>query len=497
MLSTAKLKMAYWHGIDYLESIMMEWKQPAIDSTHSLFESQKTTAQQWRRSSLQERIDRIAKIRSWVKQNQKEIRLALWNDFQKSEVETDLSEIYPITTEINHTIKNLKSWMKPKAVPTPLAMMGTKAFVHAEPKGRTLIISPWNYPFNLAIGPLISALAAGCTAIIKPSEMTPHTSGLIEKMILDLFETSEVAVVQGDAKTSQELLELPFDHIFFTGSPQVGKIIMGEAAKNLSSVTLELGGKSPTLIGPSADIKDAASKIIYGKLINCGQTCVAPDYLLVHESIKDRLLDELKIAIQQQFDPDYKGIENSKDLTKVVNDKHFRRLDNLLENALNLGAKLEFGGKRIPNHRFFEPTLLSLITESMDLAHEEIFGPILPILSYTDLDQAIDYINSKPKPLALYIFSQDKEETNLVLEETSSGNVVINDCVLHFMHQELPFGGVNTSGIGKSHGYYGFLAFSNEKGVLKQRIGFNNASLLRPPYGTKTKQIINSLIKWF
>lgn len=476
---------------------MMEWKQEALNSPLSLFENQKTTAIHWRKSSLRDRTERLQKISSWVRQNQKEIRLALWNDFQKSEVETDLSEIYPITTEINHTIKNLKSWMKPKSVPTPLAMMGTKAFVQAEPKGRTLIISPWNYPFNLAIGPLISALAAGCTVIIKPSEMTPHTSRLIEKMILDLFEPCEVAVVQGDAQTSQELLELPFDHIFFTGSPQVGKIIMGEAAKNLSSVTLELGGKSPTLIGPSADIKDAASKIIYGKLLNCGQTCVAPDYLLVHESIKDRLLDELKIAIQQQFDPEYKGIENSKDLTKVVNDRHFRRLEHLLENALNLGAQLEFGGKRIPNHRYFEPTLLSMVTESMDIAQEEIFGPILPILTYSDLDQAIEYINSKPKPLALYMFSQEKEETNLVLEETSSGNVVINDCVLHFMHQDLPFGGVNTSGIGKSHGYYGFLAFSNEKGVLKQRVGFTNATLLRPPYGAKTKQIINSLIKWF
>jgi aldehyde dehydrogenase (NAD+) len=386
--------------------------------------------------------------------------------------------------------------MKPQSLPTPLPMLGTQARVQFEPKGVALIISPWNYPFNLAIGPLISALAAGCPVIIKPSELTPHTSALLAEMVSDLFEKDEVMVIQGDAEVAQSLLALPFDHIFFTGSPQIGKIVMEHAAKHLTSVTLELGGKSPTIVTKSADIKDAAQKIIYGKLVNCGQTCVAPDYILVHESQKDLLLAELKQAIQQMYDPEYKGIENSKDMARIVNDRHFFRLKSNLDDAVEKGAEIEFGGKSNAHHRFIEPTILSGITEDMQIAQEEIFGPLLPILPYKDLQEAIDYVNRKPKPLALYVFDKSKSYEQ-VLQQCSSGGAVINDCVLHFIHNELPFGGVNNSGIGKAHGYYGFLAFSNEKGVLKQRIGLNNATLLRPPFGLKTQQLLKSLIKWF
>lgn len=454
------------------------------------------TALTWRSSTTDDRIERLKAIRTWIKNHQSDIRQALWNDFQKPEVETDLSEIYPVTSEINHTIKHLKSWMKAKSLPAPLAMLGTKAKVQFEPKGVALIISPWNYPFNLAIGPLISALAAGCPVILKPSELTPHTSDLIEQMISAIFNKEEVEVVQGDASVAQALLALPFDHIFFTGSPQIGKIVMENAAKNLTSVTLELGGKSPAIITESADIKDAAQKIIYGKLVNCGQTCVAPDYILVHESVKNQLLNELKVAIQQMYDADFIGIESSKDLGRIVNDRHFSRLKSYLADAVEKGAKVEFGGKSNPHHRFIEPTLLSQITEEMEIAHEEIFGPILPILSFGNLEDAIEYVNRKPKPLALYVFDKSKGYEQ-ILEKTSSGNAVINDCVLHFIHNELPFGGVNNSGIGKAHGHFGFLAFSNEKGVLKQRIGYNNVTLLRPPYGVKAKKIVESLIRWF
>ncbi|TNF39112.1 MAG: aldehyde dehydrogenase family protein [Cytophagales bacterium] len=454
------------------------------------------TALTWRSSTTDDRIERLKAIRTWIKNHQSDIRQALWNDFQKPEVETDLSEIYPVTSEINHTIKHLKSWMKAKSLPAPLAMLGTKAKVQFEPKGVALIISPWNYPFNLAIGPLISALAAGCPVILKPSELTPHTSDLIEQMISAIFNKEEVEVVQGDASVAQALLTLPFDHIFFTGSPQIGKIVMENAAKNLTSVTLELGGKSPAIVTESADLKDAAQKIIYGKLVNCGQTCVAPDYILVHESVKNQLLNELKVAIQQMYDADFKGIESSKDLARIVNDRHFSRLKSYLDDAVEKGAKVEFGGKSNPHHRFIEPTLLSQITEEMEIAHEEIFGPILPILSFGKLEDAIEYVNRKPKPLALYVFDKSKGYEQ-ILEKTSSGNAVINDCVLHFIHNELPFGGVNNSGIGKAHGHFGFLAFSNEKGVLKQRIGYNNVTLLRPPYGVKAKKIVESLIRWF
>jgi len=475
---------------------MMELELIGGNPYMGIFESQLQTSIEWRKSTSEDRIDRLKRIRSWINKNQKEIREALWNDFRKPEVETDLSEIFPVTSEINHTIKNLKSWMKAKSISTPLSMLGTNSKIKFEPKGRVLIISPWNYPFNLAVGPLISALAAGCPVILKPSELTPHTSSLIERMISEIFPNHEVATILGGVETSQELLKLPFNHIFFTGSTQVGKIVMGNAAKNLSSVTLELGGKSPAIVTEDADITDSAKKIIYGKLLNSGQTCVAPDYALVHESIYERFLDELIIAIREMYDPNYNGIIESPDLARIVNDRHFERLEGLIKDAISKGAKLEFGGECNPHHRYVEPTLISGISEKMNISQEEIFGPIFPIIVYSDLNKAIYYINQKPKPLALYVFSQNKNEVNQVLEETSSGNAVVNDCVLHFLHPNLPFGGVNHSGIGKSHGYFGFLAFSNEKGVLHQRVGLNNATLLRPPYGVKTRQIIKSLIKW-
>lgn len=472
-------------------------KESSKSDLAHLFKSQNITSLMWRTSSDLERIERLKKIRTWIKENLQAIRRALMNDFGKPEAETDLSEIFPVTAEINHSIKNLKKWMKPNSVFTPLPMLGTSSKIYVEPKGTSLIISPWNYPFNLTIGPLISALSAGCTAIIKPSEMTPHTSELVSLMISELFEPNEVAVVLGEVEVSTELLKLPFDHIFFTGSPAVGKVVMKAASENLTSVTLELGGKSPVILNEDADYTDAAEKIVWGKYVNCGQTCIAPDYILVHESHQEKLIMEIKVALQKMYDPDFKGIEKSPDIARIINDKHFNRLTKIIEDALSQGAELEFGGNYNLLTRFIDPTILTNVNDKMLVMQEEIFGPILPILSYSTLEEAIEYVNSKPKPLALYYFGKKPENISKVLEETSSGNMVINDCVLHFLHLGLPFGGVNNSGIGKAHGHHGFLAFSNEKGVLKQRIGLNNATLLRPPYGIKAKQIIASLIKWF
>ncbi len=472
---------------------------PLVNSSNPklIFQSQLETSYTWRNSSREDRINRLKKISTWIKDHQQDIREALKNDFNKPELETDLTEIFPVTSEINHAIKNLKKWMKPRSVSTPLPMLGTSAKIYTEPKGTTLIISPWNYPFNLTIGPLISALATGCTAIIKPSEMTPHTSELIFRMISELFNQKEVAVILGEVEVSQALLKLPFNHIFFTGSPAVGKIVMKAAAEHLTSVTLELGGKSPVIIHEDADLKDAAEKLIWGKYMNCGQTCVAPDYILAHESVQEALISEMKVALQKMYDPEYKGIDQSQDMARIVNDKHFQRLIHYVEDAVSKGGKIEFGGNNESNSRYIEPTILTNVTDEMLVMEEEIFGPIFPIVTYTTLDEAIAFVNSKPKPLALYYFEKDAEHSAKILRETTSGNTVINDCVIHFLHLELPFGGVNNSGIGKAHGYHGFLAFSNEKGVLKQRVGLNNVTLLRPPYGIKAKQIIASLIKWF
>lgn len=469
--------------------------QPLLSS--EIFGIQRKTALKWRETTAKERIEKLEKLQKWVLANKELIQDAIYADFKKPPIESDLSEIFPVTSEISHAIKNLKAWMKPQKVPTPIPMLGTSGKIFFEPKGVSLIIGPWNYPFNLTVGPLVSALAAGCPVMLKPSELTPNTSILIEKMISELFDPSEVAVFQGGVEVSQTLLKLPFEHIFFTGSPKVGKIVMEAAAKNLTSVTLELGGKSPAIITQDADLADAAEKLIGGKFINNGQTCVAPDYLLVHSEIKERLISELKITLQKMYDPKFKGIENSPDLARVINDSNYERLNDLLKDALIKGAKLEFGGENNASSRYIAPTLLSQTSENMAIMQEEIFGPILPIVEYSDLKETIDYINSKPKPLALYYFGKKNNDLEEVLKNTSSGNAVVNDCVIHFLHSNLPFGGVNNSGIGSAHGHFGFLAFSHQKGVLTQRVGYNNVSLLRPPYSPTTKKILNQLMKWF
>jgi aldehyde dehydrogenase (NAD+) len=471
--------------------------QPFSKPVSELFENQLHTSISWRKSSWEERVARLKKIRTWINAHQQEIREALWKDFSKPPIEVDMNEIFPVTSEINHAIKHLKSWMKPKKLGTPLPMIGTSAEIQFEPKGRSLIISPWNFPFNLTVGPLVSAIAAGCPAIIKPSEFSPFTSGLLDQMVRELFDEQEVTVCLGETDIAKELLSLPFDHIFFTGSPAVGKLVMKAAAEHLSSVTLELGGKSPVILDSSADLDDAAQKLVWGKFVNCGQTCIAPDYILVPEDKKEEFILRAKVQLQSYYDPKFRGIDNSPDYARIINPKHLDRLKSYLNDALEKGGKIAFGGNYETATKYFEPTLLTDIREDMTVFNEEIFGPILPIITYKDLSQAIDLINSKPKPLALYFFGKNSHHATRVAKETSSGNLVFNDCVLHFLHNELPFGGVNNSGIGKAHGHHGFLAFSNEKGVLKQRIGYNNVTLLRPPYGIRAKQLVSSMIKWF
>jgi aldehyde dehydrogenase (NAD+) len=466
-------------------------------SPSELFASQLPTSIAWRSSTLVERKERLLKLLNWITTHQEAIHEALWLDFNKPAIEVDLNEIFPVTSEIKHCLKNLSNWMRPQPQPTPLPMLGTSAFVVAEPKGRALLISPWNFPFNLAIGPLVSALAAGCPAILKPSEYAPHTAQLVQDLVSDLFAPHEVAVCLGEKEVASELLGLPFDHIFFTGSPAIGKIVMRAAAQHLSSVTLELGGKSPVILDASADLKDAAEKLIWGKFVNCGQTCIAPDYILVPEDKKEIFIGHAREVLNRYYDPEEKGIMQSPDYARLINAKHFDRIRQLLEDSLQKGAQVEAGGELDEETRYVAPTLISNISEDMLVFQEEIFGPILPILTYSHLNDALALIHSQPKPLALYFFGKDESRAKRVMAETSSGNLVINDCVLHFLHSELPFGGVNNSGIGKAHGKYGFLAFSNEKGVLKQRIGFNNVSLLRPPYGLRVKKLIATMMKWF
>jgi len=462
-----------------------------------VFENQKSKSLQLREEKIKLRIHRLKRLQLWIEKNREAIQHAVHSDFQKPKCEVDVSEIYPIISEIKHAIKHLREWSKPKKVDAPLTYIGSTSYIQYEPKGTSLILSPWNYPFNLAIGPLISALAAGNTAILKPSEMTPHTSALIDTMVGEIYPEDEVAVFQGGIETSQALLDLPFDHIFFTGSPAVGKKIMAAASKHLSSITLELGGKSPVIIDQTAQLKDAAEKIAWGKFLNNGQTCLAPDYILIEEGIKDKFIDHLKSATQSQFDRELAGFDKSPDYARIVNEKHFNRINELIQDAMDKGAKLEMGGTADKTTNFIPPTILSELSDDSLIMEEEIFGPVLPVLTFKSLDKAIEIVNSKPKPLALYYFGRSKKNSKQVLKQTSSGGACVNDCVLQFSHTNLPFGGVNNSGIGKSHGYHGFIAFSNEKPVLKQRVGFTPSKTIYPPYTKRVSKLVDAMIKYF
>jgi aldehyde dehydrogenase (NAD+) len=344
----------------------------------------------------------------------------------------------------------------------------------------------------LCIGPLVSAIAAGNRVIIKPSELTPHVSQLIKKMMSEIFEDSIVAVFEGGPDVSQFLLKLQFDHIFFTGSPTIGKLVMRAAAENLTSVTLELGGKTPTIVSASARIKDAAQRIVVAKFINNGQTCVAPDYILVHESVSSKFLTALIEQIKKCFTENDEGFEESKHYGRIVNERHFQRLNELLIDAKERGATVNFGGQSNKSTYFFSPTVLTDVSPDSRLMQEEIFGPILPIIEYDNFEQVITFINAKPKPLALYLFASNRKERSRILQETSSGGVCLNDCAIQFLHHNLPFGGINNSGLGKSHGHAGFLAFSHEKSILKQRNGFTSVKFFYPPY-TKLKVTLMEL----
>jgi aldehyde dehydrogenase (NAD+) len=357
-----------------------------------------------------------------------------------------------------------------------------------------LIISPWNYPFNLAMTPLVSAIAAGNTAIIKPSEMTPHVSALLQELVSETFDQQEVAVFQGDHETAQALLALPFDHIFFTGSPAVGRIVMAAAAQHLASVTLELGGKSPVIVDRSADLRQAARDIMWGKLANNGQTCIAPDHLYVHESVRDDFVAEAEQAVRRAYGDSAPQRQASPDYCRIVNQRHFQRLQALIEDAQAQGASTLFGGQLAADERYISPTLLGNVPDQARLMQEEIFGPVLPVLPYSDIDQVIAAINARPKPLALYLFARDETLVEKVLGKTSAGGSCINHNLLHYLNGQLPFGGVNNSGIGKTHGVHGFREFSNQRAVLRAKRSI--AHWLYPPYTPRVQKLSRLVLRY-
>lgn len=460
----------------------------------TLFNAQKANQYHIGQTSYKERIKKLKALKLALEKTYRyELIEAIYKDFKKPKLETDLTEIYIVVKEIKYAISNLKSWLKNQSVETPITLLGTSSYIKYEPKGVCLIISPWNYPINLTFGPLVSAIAAGNTVILKPSEMTPNTSAVMAKIVNELFNNNEVALIEGDVEVSQELLKLPFNHIFFTGSPAVGKIVMQAAAKHLTSVTLELGGKSPTIIHESTNIKAAIQNLVWGKFLNNGQTCIAPDYVLIHESIKSEFVEAFKTKTLEYYS---ENPMTSESFSRIVNGKHFKRLVSYIENAKTNNANIELGGDYDEVSNYIAPTLISNVSEDALLMKEEIFGPILPIKTYTSIDEVLDYINSKEKPLALYVYANNKKFIKTIINSTRAGSTCVNSNALQYSNHNLPFGGSNNSGIGKAHGFFGFQEFSNARSVLKKHT-VGPLHLLFPPYTKFKEKLVKATIKWF
>lgn len=449
----------------------------------AIFNAQKQNQLAVKLTTFKERKTKLKKLKSAIVANEKAILDALQKDLRKSAFEAAVFEIYFIYAELDFAIKNIDLWMSPQTVPSNLVNLMTRSYIHYEPKGVCLIISPWNYPFQLLMSPLVSAIAAGNCCVLKPSELAPATSSIVAKLIKETFNENEIAVIEGDASVSTSLLALPFNHIFFTGSTRIGKIVMSEAAKNLATVTLELGGKSPVIIDTEADLKKAANKVAWGKLANAGQTCIAPDYIFVHENQQEKFVTLLKEAIEKAYYSN--GQINKNDYGKIVSDNHFKRLKGLVDDAVKKGSSIKFGGTFEETDRTIHPTVLTGVSVDSLVMQEEIFGPILPVITYKNINEVIDYINANDKPLALYIFSNSKRNTKNIINKTSAGGTCVNDVMIHISNPNLSFGGVNTSGMGGSHGFHGFRVFSHERSVMQQSRWFDIGKIAYPPYNGK------------
>ncbi|MFN7453384.1 MAG: aldehyde dehydrogenase family protein [Pseudobdellovibrionaceae bacterium] len=459
-----------------------------------VFELQKKRRWSNSQSSAEERIQKIRKLKNSILKYEPDLKKAMHMDFKKPAYEVELTEIYPTLEEIHLVIKNLKHWMEPQAVATPLALLGTRSEIHFEARGHVLVMAPWNYPFQLLFIPLISALAAGNTVMLRSSEKVPETNKVMMKIIEETFSKEDVFIAPNTLEAAEELLKLPFDHIFFTGSTRIGKKVMAAAAENLSTVTLELGGKSPALVMADGDLNQAVERITWGKFLNAGQTCVCADYALVHESIYEKFCEKLSDRVHQIYGAGEQAL-TSPDFARVIEDTSWVRLQDLVDRTVAAGAKSLLARFAMKSEKFLSPTLLGDVSNHHPIMENEIFGPILPILKFKDLEEALQIIQSRPKPLALYIFSKSEKIQNQILCQTSSGGAVINHLIIHLGNPHLPFGGVGYSGQGSYHGHYGFRTFSHERSVLHQGF-FSIGSLIYPPYSGWKAKLALKFLRW-
>ena len=461
-----------------------------------VFDAQRVTSLRLRTSTPAQRIARLKNLRDAFMARTQAWYEAGKADFGRPPGEMDLTELVPVVLEANEAIRKLRSWMRPRRIWPTVLLAGTTACINYEPRGRCLIISPWSNPLALTLGPLISAIAAGNTAIVKPSESSPNMAAAIARLLGDVFPQDEVAVFEGGSETSTSLLQLPFDHIFFSGSPASGKAVMAAAAKHLASVTLELGGKNPAIVDESADIELAAQNILWAKYTNNGQTCTAPDHVLVHDRVRAAFTKRCIEILERTYNLHDQQWACTQHLSRIVNSQHTERLKALLDDAVRRGARIRYGGSMSVDTRFFAPTLVDQIPLQARINAEEIFGPILPIYGFSDLGDVIDRINHEPKPLAIYIYSNDKANIHDVLSSTSSGGACVNHSVVQYLHGRLPFGGVNNSGIGSAHGRFGFRAFSHERPVVTTRISMLARRFRPGEVPDSLRSYLRTLLKW-
>lgn len=436
--------------------------------------------------SVSFRIAQLKKLREMVVKYETQIQEALFKDLHKPAFEAYGTEVGFTLLEIDDMLDNVERWARPRPVHTPLFHLKASSFIQPDPYGAVLIISPWNYPFQLLIAPLAGALAAGNTVVLKPSELAPHTSELIKKMIGETFDKNYVAVVDGGVEESKILLEQRWDYIFFTGGTEVGRIVYQAAAKHLTPVTLELGGKSPCIIDKNVDVNMAAKRIAWGKFTNAGQTCIAPDYLMVHEDVKDKLLSAIEKHVVAFYG---ENPQASKDYCRIINERHFNRLVSYITDG-----EVYHGGQHDKADKFIAPTILTGVDADSKVMQEEVFGPILPVMTFKEVDEAIDFVNDRAKPLALYVFTKSDRVARKVLESTSSGGACVNDVVMHMANPSLPFGGVGDSGIGAYHSQSSFELFSHMKSVM-HRSFLIDAPVKYPPYKLGVG-VIKKLMKW-
>ncbi|MFO1398327.1 MAG: coniferyl aldehyde dehydrogenase [Burkholderiales bacterium] len=458
-----------------------------------VFALQRAAFERERHPTLAVRRDRLSRLQALLTANEQRFADAVDSDFgDRSEHETLLAELYIVASEIADAKKHLAQWMRRERVATPVHLLPGRAYIERQPLGVAGVVSPWNYPVQLAFAPALGALAAGNRVMLKPSEVTPATSALMRELVAANFAEDEFAVVLGDAEVGRRFTELPFAHLFFTGSTAVGRLVAQAAAKNLTPVTLELGGKSPALFAPDADFERGAPRLMSGKLLNAGQTCIAPDYALVPHDRVDAFVAAVEAAARAL----YASYAGNPDYTAIVNERHHRRLTGLVDDARAKGARIVVlnpaGETPAPGSRKLLPTLLLGVTDEMAVMREEIFGPLLPVEAYRTLDEAIAKINARPHPLAFYYFGHEGAQRARVLQETLAGGVTVNDTLWHFAHKNLPFGGVGASGSGAYHGEASFLTFTHRKPVFVQP-KMAAARLLYPPYGKAFEKVLGVL----